>query len=265
MKYGFIGTGNMASAIIKVMSEKVNGSDIYLSNRTEAKASALAEKYGANVSTNVEIAKTCDYIVLGVKPQMMKGVLDEIKPALAERDDFIIVSMAAGFTIDDYYEMISKECPLIRIMPNTPVMVNEGVILYCYKNIEKNKVDEFVNAIEKAGKLIDIDEGHFDVAGTVSGCGPAFADMIIEALADGGVYCGLTRKQSIELAAQMLVGAGKLVLESGKNPIELKDEVTSPGGTTIVGVRTLEENRVPYALMSAVINAYKKTEELRKK
>ena len=160
MKYkaGFIGTGNMASAIIKVMSEKVNGSDIYLSNRTEAKASALAERYGANVSTNVEIAKTCDYIILGIKPQMMKGVLDEIKPALAERDDFIIVSMAAGFTIDDYYEMISKECPLIRIMPNTPVMVNEGVILYCYKYIEKNKVDEFVNAIEKAGKLIDIDE-----------------------------------------------------------------------------------------------------------
>lgn len=266
MKYGFIGTGNMASAIIKVMSEKLGGQDLYLSNRTIAKAEKVADKYSCNVvPTNVDIAKNADYVILGVKPQMMKGVIDEIRDTLSKRNDFVLVTMAAGYYVEDYYDMLGFECPIIRIMPNTPVSVNEGVIIYCSSNVSDDRLNTFIDAIELAGKLMPIDEGHFDAAGTVSGCGPAFADLIIEGLSDGGVCCGLTRKQATELASQMLLGASKLVLESGRNPIELKDEVTSPGGTTIEGVLTMEENRVAYAMSQAVIKAYKKNEQLRKK
>ena len=112
--------------------------------------------------------------------------------------------------------------------------------------------------------MIEIDEDHFDQAGTISGCGPAFMDIVVEAMSDGGVFVGLTRKESIELAAAMMMGSAKLILESGKNPIELKDEVTSPGGTTIEGVKALEERGVHNAFMEAVIKAYKKNELLRK-
>lgn len=265
MKFGFIGTGNMASAIIKVMSCKIGGQNLYLSNRTISKAEKVSEKYGCSVSSNINVAKECDYVILGVKPQMMKGVIDEIKGELAKRNDYVLVTMAAGYYIEDYFEMLGFKCPIIRIMPNTPVSVNEGVVIYCHENVSDDKVKTFIDAIEHAGKVMPIDEGHFDAAGTVSGCGPAFADLIIEGLSDGGVLCGLTRKQATELASQMLLGASKLVLESGRNPIELKDEVTSPGGTTIEGVLTMEENRVSYAMSEAVIRAFRKNELLRKK
>ncbi|MDO4199048.1 MAG: pyrroline-5-carboxylate reductase [Erysipelotrichaceae bacterium] len=265
MKYGFIGTGNMASALIKVMADKVNGEDIFLSNRTLSKAKKLSDEYSCELSDNRKIAEMCDYIILGVKPQMLKGVIDEIKDILESRNDYVLVSMAAGYQIKDYYEMLGFECSMIRIMPNTPVKVNEGIILYCYENTDEGKVDIFIGTLEKAGKLFYVDEDHFDAAGTVSGCGPAYVDMMIEALSDGGVMCGLSRKQAVELASQMMMGSAKLVMESGKNPIELKDEVCSPGGTTIEGVKVLEEKGVGNALMEAIIKAYEKNDKLRKK
>ena len=265
MKYGFIGTGNMAGALIKVCNDKVSSSEIALSNRTREKARKLAKQYKNKLSTNIEIAKNCHYIVLGVKPQMMKDVLGEIKEVLNERDDFVLITMAAGLKIGDYQEILNKKHPIIRIMPNTPVAVREGIILYTSENVEEEDLNEFLLDFSSAGLLLNVDEDHFDAAGTVSGCGPAFAEMMVEGLADGAVCCGLNRKQAIQLAAQMLVGSGKLVLESGRNPIELKDEVTSPGGTTIEGVLKLEEKAVPSALAQAVIASYEKNDKLRSK
>lgn len=265
MTYGFIGTGNMASALIKVLRDEVEGKDIYLSNRTISKAERLCSEYNCILSTNLDIAKNCKYIILGVKPQMMTGVLNEIKEVLKKRNDFVLVTMAAGLTIQNYFDILGFECPLIRIMPNTPVSVREGVIIYTSKNTKKTDIDIFIKDFKNSGSLLEIDEDHFDQAGTISGCGPAYMDMIIEAIADAGVYLGLTRRQSIDLASAMMMGSGKLVLESQRNPIELKDEVTSPGGTTIEGVKVLEEGRAHSVFMNAIIAAFQKNEKLRKK
>lgn len=265
MTYGFIGTGNMASSLIRVLNQSIQSKNIYISNRTISRAKNISKELNVNLSTNLEIAEKCDYIILGVKPQMMKDVINEIKEVLKERKNYILVSMAAGYTISNYFEYLGFECPFIRIMPNTPVSVNEGVIIYTSKNTKQKDVERFVKEFSKAGKLINIDEDHFDQAGTISGCGPAYMDMIIEAISDAGVYCGLTRKQSIELASQMMLGSAKLILETGKNPIVLKDEVTSPGGTTIEGVQVLEKHKINYAFQEAIIAAYKKNEVLRKK
>lgn len=265
MKYGFIGTGNMASALIKVLRDVVDGNEVYLSNRTILKADKLAKEYNCVLSNNLEIAEKCKYVILGVKPQMMETVISEIKNALSKRNDFILVSMAAGLCIEDYYSLLGFKCPLIRLMPNTPVSVRQGVIIYTSKNTNKEDVDVLVNDFKTSGRLVEIDEAHFDQAGTISGCGPAFMDIVVESLSDGGVYTGLTRKDSIELAAAMMMGSAKLILETGRNPIELKDEVTSPGGTTIEGVKVLEEKGVHNAFMEAVVKAYKKNELLRKK
>lgn len=263
--FGFIGCGNMGSAVSMAVRKAVPGDNIFLANKTVSKAEALAKKLKANVSSNEEIAEKCNYIFLGVKPQMMadmlKGISSELK---ARKDRFILVTMAAALSIEDIRNMAGGDYPVIRIMPNTPVSVGEGVIMYSYDDkVTVEEIAEFTKALKAGGKLVELPERLIDAGSAVAGCGPAFAQMFIEALADGGVACGLPRKQAIELASQMLLGSAKLTLTSGKAPGELKDAVCSPGGTTIQGVRTLEERGFRGAAMDAVIAAYDKTLQLK--
>ena len=172
--------------------------------------------------------------------------------------------MAAGLTIARIRELAGGNYPVIRIMPNTPSSIGEGMILYtCSSDITKTEEKVFLEAMSGAGRLSALPEHQMDAGSAVSGCGPAFVDLFIEALADGGVACGLPRAAAMEYAAQMVLGAAKLILESGKHPGELKDAVCSPGGTTIQGVRTLEEAGFRGAVMDAVIAAYEKTLELK--
>lgn len=261
-KIGFIGTGNMGAAIASAVAGE--GRELLLANRTPAKAQALAEQLGARVVKNPEAAGESDLLFLGVKPQMMGDMLDDIAPILRTRTDrFVLVTMAAGLTCDTIRDMAGGDYPVIRIMPNTPCAIGKGVVQYCGLGVEEEELAEFAALMAPAGLIDRVDEKLIDAASAVSGCGPAFAYLFIEALADGAVACGLPRDKAMAYAAQMLAGSAELALNSGKHPGALKDAVCSPGGTTIQGVRALEEGGFRAAAMNAVIAAYEKTLSLK--
>ena len=261
-KIGFIGTGNMGAAIASAVAGE--GRELLLANRTPAKAQALAEQLGARVVKNPEAAGESDLLFLGVKPQMMGDMLDDIAPILRTRTDrFVLVTMAAGLTCDTIRDMAGGDYPVIRIMPNTPCAIGKGVVQYCGLGVEEEELAEFAALMAPAGLIDRVDEKLIDAASAVSGCGPAFAYLFIEALADGAVACGLPRGKAMAYAAQMLAGSAELALNSGKHPGALKDAVCSPGGTTIQGVRALEEGGFRAAAMNAVIAAYEKTLSLK--
>ena len=264
VKLGFIGTGNMGGALARAAQRKIPGGCIRLANRTPEKAEALAEELGCGVSSAAGAAEWAEFIFLGVKPQMMAELLAQLRPVLAARQDrFLLVTMAAGLSINKIQQLAGGDYPVIRIMPNTPASIGEGMILYaCGEGVSDEEERLFLDAMAGAGRFSALPERLIDAGSAVSGCGPAFADLFLEALADGGVACGLPRAQAMELAAQMLAGSAKLVLESGRHPGVLKDAVCSPGGSTIQGVRALEQAGFRGAVMEAVIAAYEKTQEL---
>lgn len=259
--YGFIGTGNMGGAVAKAAAKAVGGGNLFLANRTPAKAEALAAELGGQACDNGTAARQ-DYIFLGVKPQMMAGMLEGIRPVLRERmekgETFTLVTMAASLTIEKIREMAGVEAPTVRIMPNLPISIGKGVILYTASGAEKT-LPGLLETLSPAGMLLPVEERLIDAGSAVAGCGPAFACLFIEALADGGVACGLPRAQAQALALQMLAGTAELLLQTGQHPAALKDAVCSPGGTTIAGVHALEKGGFRAAAFDAVKAAYDKT------
>ena len=267
MKYGFIGCGNMGSAVARAVCKGAGAGDVLLANRTPAKSEKLAGELGCACGTNEQVAGICDFIFLGVKPQMMADMLDELSATLesrAESRPFVLVTMAAGLSMQQIRMMAGSGYPIIRMMPNTPVALGDGMIQYCSSNVTAEEEAEFLKLMAPAGRLDAVPESLIDAASCVSGCGPAWVYQFIEALADGGVACGLPRAKAQEYAAQMVLGSAKLVLESGQHPGALKDAVCSPGGSTIQGVRVLEEHGFRGAVTDAVIAAYDKTKEMGK-
>ena len=261
--FGFIGTGNMGGALAKAAANVLPADQILLSNRTFAKAEALAKQLGCSASSVTETAKSSRYLFLGVKPQMMRELFAEIAPVLP--DSVILVTMAAGLTMADIRAMAGKELPVIRIMPNTPVAVGSGVILYdATENVSEEALAVFCHGLSRGGLLDRLPEKLIDAGSAVAGCGPAFACMFMEALADGAVACGLPRAKALRYAAQMLEGTARLLLETGDHPGAMKDAVCSPGGSTIAGVRSLEQGGFRAAAMNAVEAAYRRTRELGK-
>lgn len=261
--FGFIGTGNMGGALARAARKRLAGEELLLANRTPAKAEALAAELQCRTADNAAAAREAKYLFLGVKPQMMEGMLTKIAPVLAARQDrFILVTMAAGLTMARIREMAGGAYPVIRIMPNTPSAIGEGMILYTSDGVTEEELRSFLDAMSGAGRLACLEERLIDAGSCVAGCGPAFVDLFIEALADGGVACGLPRALALEFAAQMTAGSAQLILQSGQHPGALKDAVCSPGGTTIQGVRTLEEAGFRGAVMDAVIAAYEKNLDL---
>ena len=253
-KMGFIGTGNMGSALARAAAK--SGERMLLANRTPEKAEALAAVLGAKVGTNLQAAAACEYIFLGVKPQML--------PALLERTDrFVLVSMAAGVKTGTIRQALGFDCPVVRIMPNLPVASGTGVILLSPgAQVTEDKLCELERLLQAAGLLMRMPEAQIDAGSAVSGCGPAYVYLFLDALANGGVACGLRYDQALALAAQTLIGAAGTALTSGKHPGKLQAEVCSPAGTTIAGVRTLEQRGFRAAAMDAVIAAYERTKEL---
>ena len=269
MKYkiGFIGIGNMGGALLRAVCEKLGGEGIAVADMDESKTAAASAEFGCAVSNAAEIAAEAEYIFLGVKPQVMGVMLAGIKDVLRDRETTpVLVSMAAGLTIETIREMAGGDYPVIRIMPNIPASVGEGMILYaCTDNVTAEQTAFFCEFMEKSGELDRISENLIDAGSAVSGCGPAFAAMFIEALADGAVTCGLPRQKALLYAEQMVIGTAKYLMETGMHPGQLKDNVTSPGGTTIRGVKALEDGGLRSAAMEAVIAAYERTLELAKK
>lgn len=267
MKYGFIGCGNMGGAVARAVCQGAGGAAVLLADHAPGKAAELAAELGCASGTNEQVAGLCDFIFLAVKPQMMEDMLDELAPALearAESRPFVLVTMAAGLSMHQIRQMAGSGYPIIRMMPNTPVGLGAGMILYCHDDVEPERLAEWLTAMAPAGKLDELPEHLIDAASAVSGCGPAWVYQFIEALADGGVAAGLPRDKAQEYAAQTLLGSALMVLESGKHPGALKDAVCSPGGSTIQGVRLLEERGFRGAVMDAVLAAYDKTKELGK-
>ncbi len=261
---GFIGTGNMGGTIAKVVYSNISDSSLYLSDHSAEKLADFAKLLPGSIqSSNIEIAEKCSLIFLAVKPQVLPAVLKEIAPVLmARKDRFVIASMAAGTTIDKIVSMIGIKCPVIRMMPNTPVSVAAGVIQYCYQDTSEEDVNDYIALLENAGTVDYLPENLIDAACALSGSGPAYAYTFIDALADGAVACGLPRENAIKYAAQMVEGAAKMVRCSGQHPDVLKDAVCSPGGTTIEGVRALEEAGFRGAVIDAILAGYMKAKNM---
>jgi len=266
MKYmfGLIGAGNMGGAIARAVSRSVR--EGVLVDRDPDRAAALAADLGFSAVSQEEAARESRYLYLGVKPHLVAGVLADLAPILESREEApVLVSMAAGVTTTQLQAYAGKRYPVIRIMPNTPVSVGQGVVLYSKSGeVTADQERGFLDIMKKAGGLYPIDESLIDAGTAVSGCGPAFAYLMLDAMADGGVACGLPRTDAVKYAAQTLMGAAQMVLETGKHPDQLKNEVCSPGGSTIQGVRTLEQRAVRAALMDAVIVSYEKSAALGK-
>lgn len=260
MKIGFIGCGNMGGALAKAV--KKIGADIFLSDRDFNRASTLAEEIGATPCTNIEAAFGCDMIFLAVKPNVIKSVLSELSSVLGAKVP-LLVTMAAGVKIAALEEIVSSEYPIIRIMPNTPCSVGRGMITWCHNAaVSEDHKSAFIGAMSAAGRLDLIPEGMIDAASAIAGCGPAFVYMFADALADGGVACGLPRDKALTYAIETIIGAGEMMKASNKHPEQLKDEVCSPGGSTIEGVLALEDGAFRATASSAVVSAFEKTKKL---
>ena len=261
MKYGFIGCGNMGGAVARALSSSTK--DILVSDRS-GKAKVLAEELGISYGDNQAIAQSCQRLFLAVKPHMMAGVLAPLAPVLAQRKP-VLITMAAGLTMAQIQAFVGTEIPIIRIMPNTPTAVGMGVIPYCTNQLVTDAdLSDWLQDMAPCGLLDPLEERLIDAASALSGSGPAYAYVLLEALSDGAVACGLPRAKAMAYAAKMLSGSAEMFLASGQHPGALKDAVCSPGGSTIEGIRVLEQRGFRGAAMDCVIAAYRKNLELGK-
>lgn len=259
MKIGFLGCGSMGGAIARAVSQVTK--DIVLTDRS-GRGKALADQLGVAYGSAQEIARDCDWIFLAVKPQMMEEALSPIRERLQEKKP-LLVTMAAGLSMEKIETMAGGDLPVIRIMPNTPAMVGAGMTQYCCNSLvtEENE-RHFLSLMAHTGHVDKLEEGLIDAASALSGCGPAYMYLFLEGLADGAVACGIPRAKAYEYAAATMEGAAKLMLTAGQHPGQLKDAVCSPGGSTIQGVRVLEEKGLRAAAMDCVIAAFEKSRKL---
>lgn len=264
MKIGFIGLGNMAGAMIAGMLQKniVKPTDIIGSAKTSATRERMKKEYDICVSDkNSDVAAQSDILILAVKPQFMEEVISEIRDTVSLQT--LVISIAAGKTLNWIENAFGKTVKLVRCMPNTPALVGEGCTGVCVNDrVLAGEIDESIKLMESFGKASLVSERLMDAVGAVSGSSPAYVFMFIEAMADAGVAAGMPRAQAYQFAAQAVYGSAKLVLESGRHPGELKDMVCSPGGTTIQGVRVLEEKGMRGAVMDALAACVEKSRNL---
>ncbi len=261
---GFIGTGTMGGTLAKAACVRVEQDRcIALADASREKAEALAGELGCTCADNADVARDSKFLFFGVKPQYIADMLSGIAPVLAARKDgFVLVTMAAGVTIAKVRELLGADYPIIRIMPNTPCAIGKGMVLYTSDGVSEDDLSDFLAGMDAAGSFDCVPEKLIDAGSAISGCGPAFVYMMIDALADGGVACGLTREKAVLYAAETVIGAGSMAIESGLSPSALKEAVCSPGGSTIAGVKALEDRGFRGALMEAAVAAYNKTKEL---
>lgn len=259
-KIGIIGLGKMGEALAKGLSGEF---EVLATTRSDKSAKEAAERNKISVSTdNEKLIKQCDVILLCVKPHQTQKLLSEIAPYLNKNK--LLISVVASKTIDQLKEWTANKVSVVRVMPNTPVVVGEGMTVIAADSLvtsEQMKLTEKI--FNTVGKTAIIEESLMDGATGLSGCGPAYVYLVIEALSEGGVKVGLPRKTATLLAAQTLLGAAKMCLSRGEHPAALKDEGTTPGGVTIDGLMALEEGKLRVTLIKAVLASTRKSEKLR--
>ena len=261
-KIGFIGMGNMGSAILNGLLRVYKPEDLLFTAAHKEKMEAVTAKTGVpHAVSNAECVKKSEYVILAVKPQYFETVFEEIRPVLKE--DQIVISLAPGQTIASLTERLDGKVRIVRTMPNTPALVGEGITGVCpNKEVTERELEDALVLLRSFGRADTVTEKILDVVGAVSGSSPAFVFMFIEAMADGAVAEGMPRKQAYEFAAQAVYGSAKMVLETGMHPGELKDMVCSPAGTTIEGVGVLEERGMRSAVSESIRACVKKTKQL---
>jgi pyrroline-5-carboxylate reductase len=262
MTYGIIGLGTMGSAIAGTLRASANATVIATTHRA-ATAEAAAKRLGIGVGTDsASLARASDVIVLSVKPHQARAVLESIAPDLAGK---LLISVCAAMTTADLESWSGNRTAVIRAMPNTPCLIGRGMtVLAAGKSAQPKDLDEAVAVFAPLGQTAVLDESLMDAATGLSGCGPAYAFLIIEALADAGVQLGIPRATSTLLAAQTLLGASQLVLETKTHPAVLKDQVTTPGGCTIDGLVALEDGGLRSVLIGGVVAAANRSIALRR-
>ncbi|BBF42254.1 pyrroline-5-carboxylate reductase [Lachnospiraceae bacterium KM106-2] len=263
MKLGFIGAGNMASAMIGgiLKNNIVAPDEIIASARTDKTLQRVGETGIHTTKDNVEVAKNSEILVLAVKPQFYEAVIKEIRDYVTK--DQLIVTIAAGKTLEWLGNLFGEDIKIIRTMPNTPALVGEGITGICRNEfVTDEELEETCRILSGFGSAEVISENLMDVVVSVSGSSPAYVFMFIEAMADAAVADGMPREQAYKFAAQAVLGSAKMVLETGKHPGELKDMVCSPGGTTIEAVRVLEEKGMRSSVIEAMKACVRKAREL---
>lgn len=265
---GMIGVGNMASAIAKAIVKAVPEETLYLANRTANKIESLVEELQAKQvlmeSVASDMLQHCNMIFIGVKPKDITDLFTSFADSLDTSHSITWISMASNVSLAELARLTPEHHRWIRIMPNTPVEVGEGFTSYCFDapNFSETILERFTKLMSASGTLSQVPESLFDTASGLAGCSPAFIFQLIEAMSDAGVAYGLGRDQSIQMAAQAVKGAAAMVLETERHPAQLKDAVTSPGGTTIAGVTTLEAEGFRSAIIKGISAAIEKTREL---
>lgn len=264
-KLGFIGCGNMASAIINgaVSSQFLNGGDICVFDVDSAKCKALSEKLSVNICTSAEeTVKNSDVTVLAVKPQVFPAVLPQIKEELTKSGS-ALVSIGAGKTLRYIGSFLNSGTPVVRVMPNINAKVGEAMSAVCGNESADESLLEFVKGLcGSFGEVVTLPEEQFPLFGVIAGCSPAFSFMYIDALARAAVKNGMNKQTALKISAQAVLGSAKTVLEDNSHPWELIDSVCSPGGTTIEGVASLEKDCFDAAVMNAVEASLDKDKKL---
>ncbi len=263
---GFIGMGNMGSAMLNGMLKVFEPEELIFSRKNEEKGREFSIRTSVDYTkSNRECAAGVKYLILAVKPQFFPEVLEEIRAEI--REDQIIISIAAGVTIQDIKKKLGEKTRVVRAMPNTPALLGEGMTGVCFDEAVYSEAEMTVirKIFESFGKMQIIKENLMNAVICASGSSPAYVYMFIEALADGAVKYGLPRQAAYEMAAQTVLGAAKMVLETGEHPGVLKDKVCSPGGTTIAGVAALEEFGFRNAVIKACDKCYEKADSMSKK
>lgn len=264
MKTGFIGVGNMGGAILKGFAEadSIDSSSLYIFSRNQTKTAAKGRELGVNVcGSAAELADRCDIIIIGVKPDTVASVMQQIAPVYTP--DKIIISMAAGISIKAIEDMLGVPAKVIRIMPNTPVAAGEGMTaIFANDNITETEKQAVYDMFLRTGRAEFADEELIHCIIGVSGSSPAYTYMYIDALARAAEAKGMSRAMAVEFAAQSVLGAAKMVLETGDSPEQLRDNVCSPGGTTIEAVKQLQTNGFEDKLIEGFDACVKKSEEM---
>lgn len=262
-RVGFIGGGNIGEALVRGLTRTglIPSDRLMVADVRKERLDELHERYGVGTTTdNAALVRGVDVVILAVKPQILRDVLEEIAPELPDR---LVVSVAAGVSTDVIRRHVPPGTRLIRAMPNTPALVLEGATaLARAAGLRDGDLDTAREIFEAVGRVVVLDEDLMDAVTGLSGSGPAYIALVVEALADGGVKVGLDRRTAMTLATQTVLGAARLLIETEIHPGQLKDMVSSPGGTTIAGIHTLETGGLRRTLMDAVERATQRSREL---